>query len=192
MAIIETALVSSTGRLLIQLDDGTVVDAGYVRGSQGPAGRDGQDGAPGIPGAKGDPGENGAKWHTGVGAPEVSLGDAGDLYMDVAAAVLPIYQKVGGNWMFLANLKASPSGGGGGAGDATGGGGSVIIYPPPNPGDKPGADNNGNPLDKGDLWFDPTTGLIWIYDGNNWVPIGDRPPVSISPYSAAVEPCRRH
>ena len=178
---IDTALVSSAGKLLIQLDDGTVIDAGYVKGSQGPAGRDGQDGAPGIPGAKGDPGENGAKWHTGVGAPEIGLGDAGDLYMDVANALLPIYQKVGRDWIFLANLKVPPSGGGGGQGGAAGGGGSVIIYPPPNPGDKPSADNNGNPLDKGDLWFDPTTGLIWIYDGNNWVPIGDRPPVSISP-----------
>ena len=49
--------------------------------------------APGIPGAKGEPGENGAQWHTGVGAPEVSLGNAGDLYMDVANALLPIFQK---------------------------------------------------------------------------------------------------
>ena len=67
MAYIETALVSSAGKLLIQLDNGTVIDAGYVRGSQGPAGIDGQDGAPGIPGAKGDPGANGSRWYTGVG-----------------------------------------------------------------------------------------------------------------------------
>ena len=33
------------------------------------------------------------------------LGDAGDLYMDVANALLPIYQKVGRDWIFLANLK---------------------------------------------------------------------------------------
>ena len=94
---IETALVSSAGKLLIQLDDGTVIDAGYVRGGQGPAGRDGADGSPGIPGAKGDAGRNGAMWHTGVGAPEIGLGDNGDLYMDVAASVLPIYQKVNGS-----------------------------------------------------------------------------------------------
>ena len=75
MAYIETALVSSAGKLLIQLDDGTVIDAGYVKGSQGPAGKDGADGSPGIPGAKGDPGRNGAMWHTGVGAPEIGLGD---------------------------------------------------------------------------------------------------------------------
>ena len=165
MAIIETALVSSTGRLLIQLDDGTVVDAGYVRGSQGPAGRDGQDGAPGIPGAKGDPGENGAKWHTGVGAPEVSLGDAGDLYMDVASALLPIYQKVNGDWLFLANLKVSPAGGGGGSGTAAGGGGSVIIYPGPQP---PIVDNDGKPIQDGDLWVDINGNILYVYYNGVW------------------------
>ena len=181
MAIIETALVSSTGRLLIQLDDGTVVDAGYVKGSQGPAGRDGQDGSPGIPGAKGDPGTNGAKWHTGVGAPETDLGVNGDLYMDVASALLPIYQKVNGDWLFLANLKPTPQfTGGGGGGAAAGDGGAIIIYPSPD-GGGPNADNEGKPIDKGDLWFDPDTGYIYVYDGTNWVPVGDRPPVSISP-----------
>ncbi len=118
---IETALVSSAGKLLIQLSDGQVIDAGYVKGSQGPPGRDGADGSPGIPGAKGDPGTNGAKWHTGVGAPEIGLGENGDLYMDVASALLPIYQKVNGDWLFLTNLKVPPSGGGGGQGGAAGG-----------------------------------------------------------------------
>ena len=181
MAYIETALVSSAGKLLIQLDDGTVIDAGYVRGGPGPAGRDGQDGAPGIPGAKGDPGENGAKWHTGVGAPELTLGDAGDLYMDVANALLPIFQKVGRDWIFLANLKVPPSGGGGGQSGAAGGGGSVIIYPKPDGGAPPDKDNDGKPVDKGDLWYDPNTGYLWIYNGTNWVPIGERPPVSVQP-----------
>ncbi len=90
MASVETALVSSGGRLLIELTDGTIIDAGYVRGGQGPAGKDGADGSPGIPGAKGDPGINGAQWHTGVGAPEISVGENNDMYMDVASALLPI------------------------------------------------------------------------------------------------------
>ena len=181
MAYIETALVSSAGKLLIQLDNGTVIDAGYVRGSQGPAGKDGQDGAPGIPGAKGEPGVDGAQWHTGIGAPEVSLGNAGDLYMDVANALLPIYQKVGRDWIFLANLKVPPSGGGGGQSGAAGGGGSVIIYPKPDGGAPPDKDNDGQPIDKGDLWYDPNTGYLWIYNGTEWVPIGERPPVSVQP-----------
>ena len=186
MAYIDTALVSN-GNLLIQLDDGTVVNAGRVAGPQGPAGRDGKDGAPGIPGAKGDPGENGAKWHTGVGAPEIGLGENGDLYMDVAAAVLPIYQKVGGNWMFLANLKSGGGGGGVGAtgGGAAGDGSAIIIFPSPQPGvpgpDKPTADNDGNAIDNGDLWYDPTTGHLWVYYNNQWTPISDRPPVIVGP-----------
>ena len=77
---------------------------------------------------------NGAQWFTGVGAPEVSLGDKGDMYLDVANALLPIYQKVGRDWIFLANLKVPPSGGGGGQGGAAGGGGSIIIYPKPDGG----------------------------------------------------------
>ena len=180
MAIIDTALVSN-GNLLIQLDDGTVVNAGRVAGPQGPAGRDGQDGSPGIPGAKGDAGENGAKWHTGVGAPEVGLGENGDLYMDVASALLPIYQKVNRDWLFLCNLKVPPSGGGGGQGGAAGGGGSVILYPMPDGGTPPDKDNDGKPIDKGDIWLDLNTGWLWVYDGNNWVPVADRPPVIISP-----------
>ena len=186
MAYIETALVSSAGKLLIQLDDGTVIDAGYVRGGQGPAGRDGQDGAPGIPGAKGDPGENGAKWHTGVGAPEIGLGDNGDLYMDVASSLLPIYQKVNRDWLFLTNLKATSSGGVGATGEsAAGDGGSVIIFPSPQPGvpgpDKPTVDNDGRPVDNGDIWYDPTTGHLWVYYNNKWTPISDRPPVIVGP-----------
>ena len=181
MAYIETALVSSAGKLLIQLDDGTIIDAGYVKGQKGDPGQDGADGQPGIPGAKGDPGTNGAQWHTGVGAPEIGLGDAGDLYMDVANALLPIYQKVGRDWIFLANLKVPPSGGGGGQGGAAGGGGSIILYPMPDGGTPPTNDNDGKPVDKGDIWLDTNSGWLWVYDGNVWLPVGDRPPVSISP-----------
>ena len=163
MAIIDTALVSN-GNLLIQLDDGTVVNAGRVAGPQGPPGRDGQDGAPGIPGAKGDPGENGAKWHTGVGSPEIGLGENGDLYMDVASALLPIWQKVNGDWLFLANLKPTPQFTGGGGG-AAGGGGSVIIYPGPTP---PPTDNDGNQINEGDLWVDINDNTLYVYYNGVW------------------------
>jgi hypothetical protein len=181
VAYIETALVSSSGKLLIQLDDGTVIDAGYVKGERGPAGRDGQDGAPGIPGARGEAGANGSKWFTGVGAPDVSEGSNSDLYMDVASSMLPIYQKVSGDWLFLANLKATPVGSGGGAAGAAGGGGSVIIFPQPDGGLPPDKDNDGKPISSGDLWYDPNTGLLWVYNGTKWLPIGDRPPVSVGP-----------
>ena len=178
---VSTALVSSGGDLLIELTDGTIINAGRVRGNPGPQGETGEQGIRGAHGKDGIDGTNGAKWHTGVGAPEIDLGEDGDLYMDVASALLPIYQKVGRDWLFLANLKVPPSGGGGGQGGAAGGGGSIIIFPPPNPGEQPIFDNDGKPIQNGDLWYDPTTGHLWVYHNNQWTPIGDRPPVIISP-----------
>ena len=45
----------------------------------------------------------------------------------------------------------------------------------------PSTDNDGKPIDKGDIWLDTNTGWLWVYDGNVWLPVGDRPPVIISP-----------
>ena len=178
---VETALVSAGGDLLIQLTDGTIVNAGRVRGMPGPQGEKGEQGIRGAHGKDGIDGTNGAKWHTGVGAPEIGLGVNGDLYMDVASALLPIFQKVNGDWMFLANIKVPPSGGGGGAGGAAGGGSSIIIYPKPDGGAPPSQDNDGQPIDKGDIWLDTNSGWLWVYDGSVWLPVGQRPPVSVGP-----------
>ena len=175
---IETALVSSSGDLLIQLTDGNIINAGRVKGEKGDTG---ERGYMGPEGERGTDGTNGARWHTGIGAPEIEDGADGDLYMDVASSQLPIYQKINGSWIFLANLKATPVGSGGGAAGAAGGGGSVIIFPQPDGGLPPSKDNDGKPISSGDLWYDPNTGLLWVYNGTNWLPIGDRPPVSVSP-----------
>ena len=178
---VSTALVSSGGDLLIELTDGTIINAGRVRGNPGPKGDTGDQGIRGAHGKDGIDGTNGAKWHTGVGAPDIGLGEDGDLYMDVASSLLPIFQKVGGDWLFLSNLKPTSSGGVGATGEgAAGGGGSIIIFPPPNTGDQPN-DNDGKPVDNGDLWYDPTTGHLWVYYNNQWTPISDRPPVIVSP-----------
>ena len=131
---VSTALVSSGGDLLIELTDGTIINAGRVRGNPGPQGAQGEQGIRGAHGKDGIDGTNGAKWHTGVGAPEIGLGVNGDLYMDVASSLLPIYQKVNGDWLFLTNLKATSSGGVGAAGESVAGDGSaIIIFPSPNP-----------------------------------------------------------
>ena len=129
---VSTALVSSGGDLLIELTDGTIINAGRVRGNPGPQGAQGEQGIRGAHGKDGIDGTNGAKWHTGVGAPEIGLGVNGDLYMDVASSLLPIYQKVNGDWLFLTNLKATSSGGVGAAGESVAGDGSaIIIFPSP-------------------------------------------------------------
>ena len=179
---VSTALVSAGGDLLIELTDGTIINAGRVRGNPGPKGDTGDQGIRGAHGKDGIDGTNGAKWHTGVGAPDLDLGVNGDLYMDVAASVLPIYQKVNGSWMFLANLKVAPAGGGGGGSAAPGGDGRPpIIYPPTNPGQQPGTYPGGGALEDGDLWWDPDSGYLYIYLNGEWHPIGERPPVAVQP-----------
>ena len=110
---VSTAVVSSNGDLLIELTDGNVINAGRVVGSPGPKGDRGEEGIRGSAGKDGIDGTNGAKWHTGVGAPDVGLGANGDLYMDVASSLLPIWQKVNGDWLFLANLKPTAQAAGG-------------------------------------------------------------------------------
>ena len=176
---VSTALVSSGGDLLIELTDGTIINAGRVRGNPGPKGDTGDQGIRGAHGKDGIDGTNGAKWHTGVGAPEIGLGEEGDLYMDVASSLLPIFQKVGGDWLFLSNLKPTSSGGVGATGEgAAGGGSSIIIKPGPTP---PTNDNDGNSVDIGDLWWDSTTGLIYVNTINGWIAISDHPPAIVSP-----------
>ena len=175
---VSTALVSSGGDLLIELTDGTIINAGRVRGNPGPQGEKGEQGIRGAHGKDGIDGTNGAKWHTGVGAPEIGLGVNGDLYMDVASSLLPIYQKVNGDWLFLTNLKPTSSGGVGATGEsAAGGGSSIIIKPGPTP---PTNDNDGNSVDIGDLWWDSTTGLIYVNTINGWVAISDLSLIHIS------------
>ena len=176
---VSTALVSSGGDLLIELTDGSIINAGRVRGNPGPQGERGEQGIRGAHGKDGIDGTNGAKWHTGVGAPEIGLGEDGDLYMDVASSLLPIFQKVGGDWLFLSNLKPTSSGGVGATGEgAAGGGSSIIIKPGPTP---PTNDNDGNSVDIGDLWWDSNTGLIYVNTINGWVAISDHPPAIVSP-----------
>ena len=85
---VETALVSSSGDLLIQLTDGNVINAGRVKGDKGDTG---ERGYMGPEGERGSDGTNGARWYTGVGAPDVNEGSDGDMFMDVASSVLPIY-----------------------------------------------------------------------------------------------------
>lgn len=161
---VSTAVVSSNGDLLIELTDGNVINAGRVVGSPGPKGDRGEEGIRGSAGKDGIDGTNGAKWHTGVGAPDVGLGANGDLYMDVASSLLPIWQKVNGDWLFLANLKPTPQFTDGG-GSAAGGGGSVIIHPGPQP---PIVDNDERPIQEGDLWVDINGNHLYVYYNGVW------------------------
>lgn len=64
---------------------------GNIRGPQGlpgPQGNPGQNGEQGIPGPQGNPGANGNMTHAGAGAPDISLGNVGDLYIDTVTGDL--------------------------------------------------------------------------------------------------------
>jgi hypothetical protein len=66
------------------------------QGIQGPAGADGDDGAPGTPGSV---------WREGTGAPAGGLGIDGDFYLDDATG--DVYQKAGGSYSVVANIKGA-------------------------------------------------------------------------------------
>ena len=176
-----TAVVSN-GDLLLELEDGSIVNAGRV---VGPAGRDGGRGLSGFPGQEGRPGrdgKDGASIRTGLGIPETSDYNEGDIYIDVQTVDLNLYQKIGGQWARLGSLKGQPGApGAAGANGAAGGGGSTIIDPGTNTnGQGPDVDNGGDPVNEGDMWFDPETGYLYVRINNEWIAVADRPPVIIS------------
>lgn len=74
------ARIADNGHLIFVLDDGTVVDAGNVRGIPGPQGEKGLKGDKGDPGQNGDPGQQGPKGIDGnsSGVYLVSTNAAGD------------------------------------------------------------------------------------------------------------------
>ena len=121
------------GQLIIGLDDGTVIRAGYVQGPQG------LKGDPGPVGATGDRGTDGNTIHTVGGTPRNDIGVDGDYAIDNIN--WRIYgPKSGGVWgkakemlpgkEVLENGRtqaySGATGGGGGAG-GTGGGGPVFT-----------------------------------------------------------------
>ena len=176
-----TAVVSN-GDLLLELEDGSIVNAGRV---VGPAGRDGAQGLSGFPGQEGRPGrdgKDGATINTGLGVPDNSDYKDGDIYIDVQTVDLNLYQKIGGQWARLGSLKGQPGApGAAGANGAAGGGGSTIIDPGTNTnGQGPDVDNGGDPVNEGDMWFDPETGYLYVRINNEWIAVADRPPVIIS------------
>lgn len=59
-----------------------------LTGAQGNPGQTGDTGSPGPPGNPGAPGANGNTTHAGAGAPDISLGNVGDLYIDTVTGDL--------------------------------------------------------------------------------------------------------
>ncbi len=171
---LDTVLINDAGDLLVGLSDGNVINAGRARGLQGPQG---ERGLMGMRGESGKNGVNGAQWYTGVGLPDIGLGGEGDLYLDVSSARLDLYRKDSSGWYVIAYIKGDQGGGVSGGEGAGGGGGNIIVQPGPG---EPTTDGDGNVLNEGDLWYDPTTGWLYVYHQNEWVAVAGEPPVIMS------------
>ena len=149
------------GQLIIGLDDGTIIRAGYVQGPQG------LKGDPGPMGATGARGTDGNTIHTVAGTPRNDMGVDGDYAIDNAN--WRIYgPKSGGVWgkakemlpgpeNVLENGRFTAATGGGGAGGGGGGGAEVILGDDP-----PLYGNDGKPLGTGALWFDTDQKALYI------------------------------
>ena len=96
---IDTAVVNSSGHLLVGLTDGQVLDVGRV---VGPAGATGASGPTGLPGADG---KDGAAVLSGPRAPQQDDGKEGDFWIDISSAEFGFYKKSGNGWSLLANLR---------------------------------------------------------------------------------------
>lgn len=80
---ISTAVVNTSGHLIVTLTNGTVVDAGYVEG---------------------------ANWRTSDGIPANTLGNDGDLCLDTSGTG-NVYAKSAGEWALKTNLKGASGSG---------------------------------------------------------------------------------
>ena len=137
MAGVASAAVVS-GELIIGLDDGTLIRAGYIQGAQG------LQGDRGPQGATGQPGRDGNTLLHGVGTPQFSDGVDGDLFYSTDQVAIygpringnwgkPVYLRPQDNKSFTLPTGMKSGGGGGGRtfSSAMGGGGPSGSAPLP-------------------------------------------------------------
>ena len=119
MASVASAAIIE-GSLIIGLDDGSIINCGFVQGPQG------LKGDPGPMGATGDPGLDGNTIHTVAGTPRNDMGRDGDYAIDNIN--WRIYgPKSGGVWGKAKEMLPGPENileNGRNTGAATGGGGA--------------------------------------------------------------------
>ena len=96
---LDTAIVNTSGHLLLGLTDGAIIDVGRVLGPAGSTG------APGPSGLPGEPGADGAAVLSGPRAPQESDGAKGDHWIDISSAEFGFYKKSGNGWNKVANLR---------------------------------------------------------------------------------------
>ena len=157
--MIHTAVVSN-GNLLLQDEDGSIINAGRVQGAPGTPG---ERGLMGMQGEKGADGKDGSTIHSGFGVPDDSDYSDRDLYIDVSTPNLDLYQKIQGAWAKLGGLKGQP-----GAPGKTGKNGLQGTRPPITSDDPPSKHplfpdgSVDSELQEGDIWIGPNN-QIFIY-----------------------------
>lgn len=75
------------------------------QGSAGPAGQSGAQGEQGPVGEQGAAGADASMWYTGFGTPDAATGVNGDIYLNDGTG--DVYQKTGGAWTWVANVKGA-------------------------------------------------------------------------------------
>ena len=203
MASVVSAAVLE-GQLIIGLDDGSIIRAGYVQGPQGLTGPQGPIGA------TGSAGEDGNTILSSQGYPRADQGKDGDFHINTrdweirgpkaggtwpkAKSMLPGIEHFGKDAKTIINMGGS-GGGGGSAGGAIerppiiddGTNTPPTIYPP-----LPG--QPGSNLQDGDMWIDANGALHFRYNGqwnkvavyaDNVLPKDDAPYLIVTPNGEA-------
>jgi len=155
---VDTAVVNSTGDLLLGLTDSTIINVGRV---VGPAGATGPAGPTGLPGKDG---ADGAAVLSGPRAPQQDDGNEGDFWINISSAEFGFYKKSGNGWNLLANLRQPAKdlrigvGGGNSGSAATKTSTTYGLTFPPNPG-------------TGDQHVMADTLYEYVYTGGAWMQI---------------------
>ena len=162
-ASVDTAVVNSSGHLLLSITDGTLIDCGRVVGPAGPAGASGPAGLPGSAGV------DGLSVLSGPRTPQSDDGKEGDHWIDISSAEFGFYKKSGDGWSKLANLRqpAKEMRVGAGAGGSSGGGSGVDLPPVIINVNPPINGNNNKPVREGDLWFDSEQFFLYVATKNS-------------------------
>lgn len=128
--------------------------------NSGRPGKDGADGVDGLPGKDGLDGRDGKD----LDSTEVELFDLKDVNQGIGLKKGQVLTWDGSDWtnLYVPQLQAIIKGGGGGDGEG------VIISDT-----APSTRDDGKPLEEGDQWWDPTTGVMYVWyvdaDSGQWV-----------------------
>ena len=161
-SFVDTAIVNSSGDLLLSLSTGLVINCGPVVGPAGEAG------LRGVQGPNGSDGIDGAAVLSGPRSPQSDDGKDGDHWIDLSSTTYSFFKKASGTWAKLAELRTQQLGRNAQQGAAVGGaagggsGGAPSVHPAIIDIAPPTVNNDKKPLRAGDLWFDSDQLALYV------------------------------